>query len=61
MRSSSRSTSYTTKSEYIVVFGADHVYRMDPSQMVQAHIASGAGVTVADPSAALGSIRLRLH
>ncbi|HEX2895122.1 MAG TPA: glucose-1-phosphate adenylyltransferase [Marmoricola sp.] len=33
--------------EYIVVFGADHVYRMDASQMVEAHIASGAGVTVA--------------
>lgn len=33
--------------EYIVVFGADHVYRMDPSQMVEAHIASGAEVTVA--------------
>ncbi|MFL6077672.1 MAG: glucose-1-phosphate adenylyltransferase [Mycobacteriales bacterium] len=33
--------------EYVVVFGADHVYRMDPSQMVEAHIASGAGVTVA--------------
>lgn len=33
--------------EYVVVFGADHVYRMDPRQMVDAHIASGAGVTVA--------------
>ena len=33
--------------EYIVVFGADHVYRMDPSQMVEAHIASGAACTVA--------------
>ncbi|WP_148571665.1 glucose-1-phosphate adenylyltransferase [Nocardioides caldifontis] len=33
--------------DYIVVFGADHVYRMDASQMVQAHIESGAGVTVA--------------
>jgi glucose-1-phosphate adenylyltransferase len=33
--------------EYIVVFGADHVYRMDASQMVAAHIESGAGVTVA--------------
>jgi glucose-1-phosphate adenylyltransferase len=32
---------------YIVVFGADHVYRMDASQMVRAHIESGAGVTVA--------------
>jgi glucose-1-phosphate adenylyltransferase len=33
--------------DYIVVFGADHVYRMDASQMVDAHIESGAGVTVA--------------
>jgi len=33
--------------DIIVVFGADHVYRMDPSQMVAAHVASGAGVTVA--------------
>jgi glucose-1-phosphate adenylyltransferase len=33
--------------EYICVFGADHIYRMDPGQMVDAHIASGAGVTVA--------------
>jgi glucose-1-phosphate adenylyltransferase len=33
--------------DYIVVFGADHVYRMDASQMVRAHIESGAGVTVA--------------
>jgi glucose-1-phosphate adenylyltransferase len=33
--------------EIIVVFGADHVYRMDPRQMVEEHVASGAGVTVA--------------
>ncbi len=33
--------------DYICVFGSDHIYRMDPSQMVEAHIASGAGVTVA--------------
>lgn len=33
--------------EYICVFGSDHIYRMDPSQMVEAHIESGAGVTVA--------------
>ncbi|MFF2556105.1 glucose-1-phosphate adenylyltransferase [Nocardia sp. NPDC058058] len=38
---------YDEDPEYIVVFGADHVYRMDPEQMVQAHIESGAGVTVA--------------
>ena len=30
-----------------MVFGADHVYRMDPEQMVRPHIESGAGVTVA--------------
>ena len=35
------------KPDYICVFGADHIYRMDPMQMVDAHIASGAGVTVA--------------
>ena len=33
--------------DYICVFGADHIYRMDPEQMVEAHIASGARVTVA--------------
>ena len=33
--------------DIIVVFGADHVYRMDASQMVQAHIDCGTGVTVA--------------
>jgi glucose-1-phosphate adenylyltransferase len=33
--------------DVIVVFGADHVYRMDASQMVQAHLDGGAGVTVA--------------
>ncbi len=33
--------------DYICVFGSDHIYRMDPSQMVEAHIQSGAGVTVA--------------
>ncbi|QRY61200.1 glucose-1-phosphate adenylyltransferase [Gordonia sp. PDNC005] len=35
------------KPDYIVVLGADHVYRMDPSQMVEAHVASGAAATVA--------------
>jgi glucose-1-phosphate adenylyltransferase len=38
---------YDERPEYIVVFGADHVYRMDPAQMVEQHIATGAGVTVA--------------
>jgi glucose-1-phosphate adenylyltransferase len=33
--------------DYVIVFGADHIYRMDPRQMVEDHIASGAAVTVA--------------
>lgn len=32
--------------DIVVVVGADHVYRMDFAQMVEAHIRSGAGVTV---------------
>lgn len=35
------------KPDIVVVVGADHVYRMDFSQMVDAHIASGAAATVA--------------
>jgi glucose-1-phosphate adenylyltransferase len=38
---------YDDKPDYIVVFGADHVYRMNPKQMVDQHVDSGAGVTVA--------------
>lgn len=33
--------------DHVIVFGADHIYRMDPRQMLDEHIASGAGVTVA--------------
>ena len=33
--------------DYVIVFGADHIYRMDPRQMVEQHIESGASVTVA--------------
>ncbi len=33
--------------DYMFVFGADHIYRMDPRQMLDQHIRSGAGVTVA--------------
>lgn len=35
------------KPDIVVCVGADHVYRMDFSQMVDAHIASGAKATVA--------------
>ena len=38
---------YDEQPDHVVVFGADHVYRMDPRQMVEQHIASGAAVTVA--------------
>src|SRR4051812_45114953 len=38
---------YDDKPEYIIVFGADHVYRMDPRQMVAQHIETGAAATVA--------------
>ena len=33
--------------DHVCVFGADHIYRMDPRPMVEGHIESGAGVTVA--------------
>jgi glucose-1-phosphate adenylyltransferase len=33
--------------DYVAVFGADHIYRMDPRQMLDQHIATGAAVTVA--------------
>jgi glucose-1-phosphate adenylyltransferase len=33
--------------DIVCVFGADHIYRMDPRQMVDEHVESGAGVTVA--------------
>ncbi len=33
--------------DLVIVFGADHIYRMDPEQMIDQHLESGAGVTVA--------------
>ncbi len=35
------------KPDYVVVFGADNIYRMDVSQMLEAHIDGGMGCTVA--------------
>ena len=35
------------KPDIVVVVGADHVYRMDFAQMIEAHIESGRGLTVA--------------
>ncbi len=33
--------------DHVIVFGADHIYRMDPQQMLDFHIEHGAEVTVA--------------
>jgi glucose-1-phosphate adenylyltransferase len=38
---------YDERPDYVCVFGADHIYRMDPRQMVDQHIEGGVAVTVA--------------
>jgi len=38
---------YSDRPDIVAVVGADHVYRMDPMQMIDQHEACGAGVTVA--------------
>jgi len=38
---------YDERPEYVAVFGADHIYRMDPRQMIDQHVDAGADVTVA--------------
>jgi glucose-1-phosphate adenylyltransferase len=38
---------YDERPAYVCVFGADHIYRMDPQQMIDQHIERGAAVTVA--------------
>jgi glucose-1-phosphate adenylyltransferase len=45
---------YDERPDFICVFGADHIYRMDPRQMIDDHIASGAGVTVAGIRVSIG-------
>ena len=35
------------KPDLVLVVGADHVYRMDPQQMIAQHVTCGAGATVA--------------
>jgi glucose-1-phosphate adenylyltransferase len=37
----------TSNADYVAVFGADHIYRMDVRQMLDQHIREGADVTVA--------------
>src|SRR3978361_68582 len=38
---------YDERPDYVCVFGADHIYRMDPRQMVDCHVQGGHEVTVA--------------
>jgi glucose-1-phosphate adenylyltransferase len=38
---------FDDRPDIVAVFGADHVFRMDPQQMIDQHVANGAGVTVA--------------
>ena len=38
---------FDERPDLVVVFGADHVYRMDPRQMMNQHVDGGAGGTVA--------------
>jgi glucose-1-phosphate adenylyltransferase len=38
---------YDERPDYILVFGADHIYRMDPRQLLAHHVAAGRGLTVA--------------
>ena len=38
---------YDDRPDIVLVVGADHVYRMDPGQMIDQHTARDAGVTVA--------------
>src|ERR1700689_5358448 len=38
---------YDDQPDIVAVFGADHVSRMDVMQMIDQHVAAGAGVTIA--------------
>jgi glucose-1-phosphate adenylyltransferase len=38
---------HAERPDIVVIVGADHVYRMDPRQMIKQHLAWGAGATVA--------------
>jgi glucose-1-phosphate adenylyltransferase len=37
---------FSDRPDLVVVVGSDHVYRMDPRQMIEQHVAWGAGATV---------------
>ena len=48
---------YDERPDYILVFGADHIYRTDPRQMIAQHLECGAGLTVAGHSGPVGAGR----
>jgi glucose-1-phosphate adenylyltransferase len=48
---------YDERPDYVCVFGADHIYRMDPRQMVERHIEGGREVTVAGIRVPIGQAR----
>ena len=51
---------YDEKPDLVIVFGADHVYRMDPRQMIDEHCAArGRGHRRGHPGAAAGGHRVR--
>ena len=53
---------YDERPDIVVVFGADHVFRMDARQMISQHVQSGASVTVAGHAgAAEGGPGVRRH
>jgi glucose-1-phosphate adenylyltransferase len=38
---------YDERPDHVMVLGADHIYRMDPRQLLEHHMRSGAGLTLA--------------
>ena len=50
---------YDENPDLVCVFGADHIYRMDPRQLIDHHREVGAGVTVAAIPVRAGRPRLR--
>jgi glucose-1-phosphate adenylyltransferase len=52
---------YDARPDIVVVFGADHVYRMDPAQMIDQHLQTGPAVPSRAAGARAGGHRVRRH
>jgi glucose-1-phosphate adenylyltransferase len=48
---------YDERPDYVCVFGADHIYRMDPRQMVECHVRGQRELTVAGIRVPIGQAR----